>query len=122
MILLLVQTNFNLSLDININNQPSTFTSTSKSNLSYQRSTISSNNQRPPEFYVNQFETCGHLNKDLIIGTISCVRIIHGLFDTKSTDSKSCLLKCYIQEGNICLVYSETNVWHYIKLTEWAGF
>ena len=85
MILLLVQTNFNLNLDININNQPSTSTSTSKSNLSYQRSTISSNNQRPPEFYVNQFETCGHLNKDLIIGTISCVRIIHGLFDTKST-------------------------------------
>ena len=49
-ILLLVQTNFNLNLDININNRPSTSTSTSKSNFSYQRSTISSNNQRPPEF------------------------------------------------------------------------
>ena len=77
-ILLLVQTNFNLNLDIN--NQPSSSSLTSKSNLSHQRSTISSNNQRPSEFYYNQFETCGHLNKGLIIGIISCVRIIHVWF------------------------------------------
>ena len=63
-----------------ISNKPST--STSKSNFSYQRSTTSSNNQRPPESYVNQFATRyrEHLNK-----TISCVGIIYGLFGTKST-------------------------------------
>ena len=65
-----------------ISNKPSI--STSKSNFSYQRSTTSSNNEQPSKSYVNQFETCyrQHLNKSLIVGTISCVRIIYGLFNT----------------------------------------